>query len=169
MEKVAIFGLLDVEMEATGTGSISLSTDMPGNAMAVRETATIAASSWRTLRFRLAGTTKGHSYKLKITPTSGTIRLYAAKIWGRVLPDGAWSWWPVPIIDTPVEFTPVSLPIPPTPEEWTARALPIPATTEEWTARQLSIPPTPEEWAQVSLPIKPTPIIPEWINVEIDR
>jgi len=168
-ERVAIFGLIDADLESTSTGTLTLSTDLPGNAMAVRETKTIPATGRRVVRFRLLGTTKGHLYKLKIVPTgSGVIRLYGARIWARVLPGNAWAWYVVPVPPTPEEWTAQPLPIPRTPEEWTAARLPIPETPEQWTAQPLPIPPTSEEWKPEPLPIKPTPANPEWVNIEVD-
>lgn len=167
-ERVAIFGLIDVDLESTGTGTLTLSTDLPGIALAARETKAIPATSRRSMRFRLQGTTKGHLYTLRIVPAPGCLmRLYGARIWARVLPGGAWQWYPVPMIETPAEFTPVKLPIPPT-GEWEPVKLPVPPTPEEWSPVKLPIPPTPQEFSPVPLPIKPTPANPEWVNIEID-
>lgn len=177
-EKVGIFGLIDVDLECTGAGTLKISTDLPGNALAVRETKNIPTTTRRVLRFRLSGHTKGHLYKLNITPTSGAMRLYGARIWARTLPDGEWAWRAVPIIETPVEWTPVKLPIPETGEwqpaklpvpqvgEWTPEKLPVPETTE-WSPSKLPIPPT-SDWFGQGLPIKPTPQNPEWVEIQVD-
>jgi hypothetical protein len=177
-ERVALFGLIDVDLECTGTGTLKLKTDLPGNALAVRETKAIPATSRRVLRFRLQGATKGHIYTLNITPTSGTMRIYGARIWARLLPGDAWSWYVVPVIPSS-DWQAVPLPIPQT-GEWQARELPIPATSEwmgrelpipqtsEWAPRELPIPPT-SDWNPQPLPIKPTPPNPEWVEIPIDQ
>jgi hypothetical protein len=168
-ERVALFGLIDLELETTGAATLTLSTDLPSNGMTVKETKSIAATGRRVVRFRLRGTTKGRLYSVKVTPAFGAVlRLYGGRIWARVLPNSEWAWYQIPIPETPVEWTPVKLPIPETPQEWTAVKLPIPETPETWTPVKLPIPPTPEEWTAVQLPIKPTPANPEWVELETD-
>lgn len=169
-ERVAIFGLLDLELDATAGGTVTLSTDLPGNAMAVKETKSIPATTRRVVRFRLKGTTKGRLYSLKVTPTGGgVIRLYGGRIWARVLPGNAWDWYAIPIPPTSEEWSAVKLPIPETPQEFSPVKLPIPPTSEEWNAVKLPIPETPQEFSPVKLPIKPTPENPEWVNLETDQ
>ncbi len=153
-ERVALFGLVDVEMESTGTGTLTLSTDLPGTALAVRETKAIAATSRRPVRFRLQGTTKGHIYTLRIVPVSGCVmRLYKARIWARLLPGPAWDWYAVPLPPTSEEWSEVKLPIPPF-GQWEAKALPIPPMSD---------------WEGKALPIKPTPPNPEWVRIPVDE
>lgn len=181
--QIAIFSTIDLELDCTTTATLTLSTDLPGNAMAVRETKAITACTRRIFRFKLQGTTKGHRYSIKVTPASGCIlQLYAGSVYARVLPGPGWAWYPIPIPSTPEEWTQVALPIPETPQawqevklpipetgEWEARKLPIPDTPEDWQAMPLPIPPTPADWSPVQLPIKPTPANPEWVNVEVDQ
>lgn len=153
-EKVAIFGLIDAELESTGTGTLTLKTDLPGNALAVRETKAIPATARRVVRFRLQGTTKGRLYVVKLTPANGSvIRLYGARIFARVLPGAEWAWYAVPV--------------PPTSEEWQPMKLDIPGLSE-WSQVKLPIPPM-SDWSEVKLPIKPTPANPEWVNLEMDQ
>ena len=179
-ERTAIFGIIELHLEATAGGSLTLSTDLPGNAMAVRETKGIPVTGRRILRFRLNGTTKGRLYSVKVSPTgSGIIRLYGGRIWARMLPGNQWSWYAIPIPETSEEWSPVKLPIPPIGEwearpipippmgEWEARPLPIPGLGE-WEARQIPIPPT-SDWNPQQMPIKPTPANPEWVNLQVDE
>lgn len=179
-ERVAIFGLLDLELEATATGQVTLSTDLPGNAMAVKERKPIPVTTTRrVVRFRLQGTTKGRLYSIKVSG-AGIIRLYGGRIWARVLPGQAWAWYTIPVPPTSEEWQAVKLPIPgvgewqaaklPIPEmgEWQAAKLPIPGVGE-WQPVKLPIPPTSEDWQPVKLPIKPTPDNPEWVSLEIDQ
>lgn len=152
-ERITLFGIVEVDMESTGTGTLTLSTDCPGTALAVRETKTIPVTSRRPVRFRLQGTTKGRLYSLKIVPVSGCVmRLYGARIWARVLPGPAWSWYQVPMIGTPDEWTPVKLPIP---------------QMSDWSEVKLPIPPI-SDWSSHPLPIKPTPQNPEWVRIPVD-
>ena len=165
-EKVAIFGLIDLELESTFQGGFTLSTDLPGEAMAVRETKTFSATGRRVVRFRLLGTTKGRLYSLKVSPSGGgAIRLYGGRIWARILPGAAWGWYAIPIPETS-EWSAQKLPIPPT-SDWAAEKLPIPPTSD-WEASKLPIPPT-SDWTAEKLPIQPTPANPTWVDLEMDQ
>lgn len=157
MEHVAIFGIIELNVDATAGGTLSLSTDLPGDSMAVRETKNIPVTTGRrVIRLRLKSTTKGRLYAVRVQPTgAGIIRLYAGRIWARILPGAEWAWF--------------AIPIPETSEEWERRSLPIPATSEEWQRVQLPIPETPEAWERVALPIKPTPPNPEWVDIPVDQ
>jgi hypothetical protein len=175
-ERVAIFGLIDVDVECTGQGVLRLSTDLPATTSAaagplpagwaVRETKIIPATGRRVMRFRLAGTTKGRLYILTIIPTTGVMRLYGAKIWARVLPSQGWEWFTVPVPPTSEEWQAVKLPIPGI-GEWQAAKLPIPGVGE-WQEAKLPIPGM-GEWQAQKLPIKPTPDNPEWVSLEMDQ
>jgi len=183
-EKLCLFSKVELEVVATGPGSLALLTDVPGP-LAQRFAFTVPASALRrTVTSRLPYNMQGHLVQAILTPGgSSQITLYRARIWARVLPGGQWEWFPLPVIETPVEFSPAPLPIPPTPEDWKPAMLPIPATPEEWRAVSLEIPPTPEdwkpsmlpilatpeEWARVPLPLRPTPDVPEWVDMEVDK
>lgn len=179
-EKVAIFGIIELHLDSTNGGAITLSTDLPGGLMALRETKGIPATGRRVVRFRLAGTTKGHLYSVKVVPAGGgTIRLYGGRIYTRVLPGREWSWYAIPIPETSEEWTAQPLPIPQT-GDWQPAKLPIPETgdwapaklpipeTGEWEGRKLPIPET-SDWSPSKLPIAPTPPNPEWVELEVDQ
>jgi hypothetical protein len=164
-ERVAIFGLIELQLDATLGGQLYLSTDLPGNAMAVRETKTVPATARRVVRFRLQGTTKGRLYSVKVSPAGGgIIRLYGGRIWARVLPGAEWQWYALPIPETG-DWTPSKLPIPET-GDWTPAKLPIPETGD-WTPAKLPIPET-GDWTPAKLPIQPTPQNPEWVDIPTD-
>lgn len=164
-ERVALFGIIDVDLESTGAGTLYLSTDVPGVALSVRETKAIAATSRRPVRLRLKGTTQGHLYSLRIVPAYGAqMRIYGARIWARVLPN-PWAWYPVPLIETGT-WEPRPLPIPQT-GDWAPRPLPIPPTGD-WEGARLPIPKT-EDWVAAQLPIIPTPPNPEWVEIPTDQ
>ena len=177
-ERVAIFGLIDLDLDSTTGGSITLSTDLPGNAMAIRETKGIPTVGRRVVRFRLQGTTKGRLYAVRVTPAGiGVIHLYGGRIWARVLPGTEWQWYALPI-PTTGDWAPVKLDIPET-GPWQPSKLPVPLTgdwepsklpippTDDWQPAKLPIPPT-NDWAPSPLPIAPTPQNPEWIPLEMD-
>jgi hypothetical protein len=165
-ERVALFGLIDLELDASLGGSLTLSTDLPGEAMAQRESKAIPVTGRRVVRFRLKGSTKGRLYAVQVAPAGGgTMRLYGGRIWARVLPGAEWAWYPIPIPPTS-EWQESKLPIPET-SDWAPLKLPIPPVSD-WAPLALPIPPT-SEWTPVKLPIKPTPENPEWVSLEIDQ
>jgi hypothetical protein len=180
--KVALFSKVEVDVAASASGTLTIATDLPGTAMAIRCTLTVPATTRRPVGFRLPYSTLGHLVKATYNPGTGQSTLFGARIWARALPDGVWQWYPLPVVETPNEFSPQALPIPVTPEEWTGtalpipatpnefspQALPIPATPEEWTGAALPIPATPEEWTGAVLPVIPTPSIPDWVDLEVD-
>lgn len=166
MEHVTLFGILELELHCTGSGTVTLSTDLPGDTMAVQETKAITqTTSRRVFRWRLKPGTKGRFYSLKVVPTgTSIIRLYGGRLWARSLsvsvpsilvPSPGWQWF--------------AIPIPATPEEWSEVPLPIPPTSEEWTPTPLPIPPTSEDWTKVDFPIKETPALPDWVDIPVDQ
>lgn len=163
--------------------TLLVKTDVPGFAMATRATITVPVTTRRPVAARLPFNCQGHLIQLVLTPgASSKVRLYGCRVWARVLPDGRWNWYPIPVVDTPVGYSRVNLPIQQTPEEWSRVGLPIAATGEEysrvalpvmttpddWRSVPLPIPPTPEDWSTARLPIKATPPVPDWIPVEVD-
>ena len=190
-EKLKLFSKIELEILANGAGTLQLLTDVPGSAMARRCNLATPLSNQvsgafvrRTWTSRLPYNMQGHMVQAILTPGGASqITLYRARIWGRILPGGDWEWFPLPVIDTPVEFSPAALPIPPTPEawhnaelpipptpeEWRASGLPIPPTSEEWRASGLPIPPTPEDWRSAPFPLKSTPPVPQWVDLGVDK
>jgi hypothetical protein len=164
-ERVAIFGLIDLEVEATAGGFVTLSTDLPGDAIAQREAKPIPVTGRRVVRCRLQGTTKGRLYSVRVTPNGGgVVRLYGGRIWARVLPGAEWQWYALPIPPTG-EWSAVKLPIPEM-GEWQPAKLAIPEMGE-WQPAKLPIAET-GDWAPAKLPIAPTPQNPEWVSLEVD-
>lgn len=196
MALIALFGTLEIEMECDFPVTVTLRTDLPAP-WAVRETKTVNPQERRYARLRLSGTTKGRQYSLKVLPsTYGTCRVYAARIWARLLTPGSpsgWAWYAVPILEAGDEqWRPVKLPIPEV-GDWEARALPIPGVgdwepvklpipeTPDWAPVKLPIPeitdwepvklPIPEvtDWQPLKLAIDPTPAEPDWVQIDIDQ
>jgi hypothetical protein len=181
-ETVKIFATLELDLDATAPGSVSLLTDLPGTAMALRYTALVPATARRPVRFRLAGITKGHLLQLLYLPGAGASHVYGARVYARELPAGAWQWYdlrvpatpdvftavPLPIPPTEQDWKPVPLPVPPTPQEWTATPLPVPAIGD-WKPVPLPIPPTEQNWQAVALPFQKTPPLPDWVEIPVDE
>ena len=179
MEIITLFGILELTLDCTGAGTAYLSTDLPGDLMAVQETKQITTTTTRRVfRWRLKPSTKGRLYRLKVVPTgSAIIRLYGGRLWARPITVASgyneqmapgWQWFAIPIPATPEEWAAVPLPIPETPVDFAAVPLPIPETPVEFSPLPLPIPPTSEEWTSAQLPIKETPANPEWVDIAVD-
>ena len=162
MQYVCLFRFVEVLLDAPNGATLQFLTDLPGDALAVRRTVTIPATTGRhPYRVSLPGSTKGKLYQIKITPTNGfALRLYQASIYARLLGPQAtpWTWHAVPgLFETPVDWQPIKLPIEPTSDAWQQVKLPIEATPDAWQQVKLPIEATPDEWQQVKLPIEATP------------
>jgi hypothetical protein len=153
-EKLKLYSKIELEVAASAQGTFVISTDLPGNAMAQRHSFPVPSGTRRTVTSRIPYNAQGHLIQAYYSPGSGQSTLYRVRVWARELPGGQWSWYPLPVIETPVEYSPMSLPIPATPEAWSPSGLPIPATTEEWHS--------------AAFPIKPTPAVPDWTELEMD-
>jgi hypothetical protein len=168
---VTLVSILELDCSGTGAVSVVIYSDLPGDICAARETRSFdasAAGTRRVIRLKLAGTTKGRSFKFEITPAGSVIfRLFGARVYARNTgaAGNAWAWRDLPVTPTPEEWATVDLPIAPTSEEWQTVALSIPPTSEEWGEVALPIPPTSEEWGEVALPIPPTSE--EWQTVAL--
>ena len=153
-EKVHLLGKVELDIVASAGGTLTIQTDIPGEAMADRGTVTIPTCTRRVVRSRLPYNFHGHLFQFKVTAT-GTVRLYGVRVWARELPGGQWQWYP--------------LPVPETSEAWSAFKLLVPPTAEDWSDVRVPIPGTAEEFSAVHLPIKPTPDVPSWAALELDR
>lgn len=154
-ETVHLVRIIEFDLECSGAIALTLSSDLPGNAMAPREWLTIPATPGgrRTVRFRLSGTTKGKLFQYELIP-SAVMRLYGGRVFAKPLGGGAdWAWFALPVEPTPAEWTPVKLPIEATSEEWTAIKLPIEDTSEEWTWVKMPIVPTSDEQLWQEFPV----------------
>jgi hypothetical protein len=160
--------IVELLCESTGTVTLKIYSDLPGDQVALRETKTInlsAVTGRRTARFRLAGTTKGKIFRFEIT-SDGVVRLYGARVYSKPVGFGSdWEWSALPVEETPDEWTVVRLPIAESEEDWTAVPVPIDPTSEEWSNVPVPIDPTSEEWTNVPVPIDPTSE--EWTNVPV--
>ena len=157
-ERSHIFGKIEVEIRATGTGTFALSTDVPGAGMVQRFSFPIPITGRRVVRSRLPGAMVGHLVSATYTPDAGgQSEIYGARVWVRELPAGAWYWFPLPVVETPVLFQPIQIPVEPTPAEFARLALPVEPTPESWSAAQIPVEPTPAEFARLALPVEPTP------------
>jgi hypothetical protein len=201
MELVTLFRFVEVLVDAPFGATLTFSTDLPGNVMTQRASVAIPATAVRhPFRLSLPGSCKGKLYQVKLVPATWfPMRIYAAKVYARVLGPAAsgWAWYTVPLPQTSSEWQPIELPIPQTPEAWQPVQLPIPRTAEEFQLVQLPIPQTPEAWQPVQfpiqqtpeewqrvqfpiprtaddwqamqMPVKPTPVVPDWVQVMVDE
>jgi hypothetical protein len=175
MQYVTLFKFLEILIDCpNGGATLVFETDLPGNALNVRSSTLIPPTfaGRHPFRVTLPGITKGKLFRVTVDIASGyTARIYACKVYARILGPAqtAWSWYPVYVLETPVEWTPMKLPIEPTSDSWTAMKLPIEPTNEEWQAMKLPIEPTSEAWTELKLPITPTPVIPDWVQVPTDK
>lgn len=167
-EHIFLLGKIEIDVIATAAGTITIQTDIPGNALADRGTVTVGISTRRVVQKRLPYNFQGHLFKFTYAPGAGQSRLYGVRVWARELPAGQWQWYPLPVVPTPDGWSSVKLPIPATSEEWSTAKLPIPPTQEEFQTVRIPIPETSEQWSSVSLPIAPTPPVPSWISLDID-
>jgi hypothetical protein len=172
MQLITLFRFCEMEIDAPGGATIYFSTDLPGDAMTVRESMVIPPTNGRhPYRLSLTGATKGKLYQVKIVPIfMGTAAIYSGKVYARVLGPAAtpWAWYTVPVMETPVEWQELKLPIPVTSDQWEELKLPIPVTSDQWQSLNLPIPPTSDQWNEMPLPVRPTPVIPDWVQVPID-
>lgn len=175
MQLVTLFRFVEVLVDVSSSATLNFLTDLPGDALSVRGTATIPATTARhPYRLTLNGTAKGKIYQVSITPVgSSIVRLYSGRVWAKVLgpTPTPWQWYTIPVLETPVDWIPMKLPIPetsdqwqsmklpipPTPDDWTAVKLPIPETSDAWQEMKLPIPQTSDAWQEMKLPIPPTP------------
>jgi hypothetical protein len=184
-EKTHLFGKVEVDITATTpTGTLTFYTDLPGNAMAPRFSLTIPICTRRVVSSRLPGNMQGHLISATYTPSATSkSELYGVRVWARELPDGQWGWFPLPVIETPVEyqavripveptpesFSPVQIPVEPTPLEFARLAFPVEPTPESFSTVRIPVEPTPEGYSMITLPVKPTPPVPQWVSVPVDE
>lgn len=161
MQYVTLFKFVEILVDSpTGGATLVFETDLPGNTLNVRASVSIppTLAGRHPFRVTLPGSTKGKLYRVTVDITAGnTARIYACKVYARILgpAPAPWAWYPVYVLDTPVEWTPMKLP--------------IEQTSEEWQAMKLPIEPTSESWTEVKLPIAPTPVVPEWVAIPTDK
>ena len=165
-EKSHTFGKVEVDIRASVAGTIVFETETPGQTLGVRFTMPVPITNGRTvLKSRLPGNMQGHFVKSTGTPgtaPNGHWELYGVRVWSRQLPDGQWSWFPLPVMDTPVEF--IAFPIL---EDATAAGgatvgfsefkLPVEPTPEMFQEFKLPVEPTPETFSPLELPVQATP------------
>ena len=164
-ERVAFFRTVEVDAYASGNVTLQLFTDLPGDAMASRETKTLPATTGaarRVYKFHLSGNTKGRLFRLQLT-AAGVVRLFGVRIYARSI-GGDWGWFSLPVEDTADTWNESPLPIEPLPAEWTSTPLPIEPLPAEWTNTALPIDPTATEFEPAALPIAPTPDLYTWVK-----
>ena len=165
---VGLYAILKFDYIAPAGASVQFYTDLPGNAIAQRATFNFPAQSTRrTIKFRLASTTKGELYQVIVT-SSGVVILFEGWVFARAIGDNTdWAWIRLPIPPTADTFSQIKLPIPPTSDEWTQVKLPIAPTADDWTQVKLPIEPSADTFSAVKVPMHPTPELYEWLDVPV--
>jgi hypothetical protein len=168
-ERVCLFGIIEFDYIAPSGATAVFKTELPGNALATRDTLALpATSARRTVKFRLLGETKGKLYDVVVT-SAGCVLLFGGRVFARPLGlAAAWAWYSLPIPPIANTFTEVPLPVPKMGSTFTEVPLPI-AKVGAFTEVPLPIPKMSETWAQVKIPMNPTPDLFTWIDVDVAR
>lgn len=152
-----LFRLVSVEYSTAGFGTqIKLSTDLPDNTLAVRETITLPPTTGRAVLppAPLSGSTKGRIHSVEVVAGSDDLVIYRIGFYlrrlGRTPSDWQWHW--ISVVPTGDAWDTIRVPVPPTPEEWAEMHVPVPPTPQEWQTVS-AIPSTSNEQHTVSLPM----------------
>lgn len=77
---------LELDIDASGGNvAVNLYSDLPGNALSVRQTPTVASNSGRALMKYPFSATEGYLWRLALKAATGPFRLYAARLLARVV------------------------------------------------------------------------------------
>lgn len=169
-EAVKLYRALKFHYAASAPLTVQFWTDLPGEAMALRDTLTLpAASTPRTAELLLVGERKGRLHRVRVLP-QGRATLYAGHVYARKLGKEAsgWAWHPLPIVPTSSGWTEVPLPIPQTPDGFSPVPLPIPQTPEGFGSVPLPIRGTPDEFSPLAVPM-PASAEGQWIQIPVDE
>jgi hypothetical protein len=167
-EKSHIFGKVEIDIRATVAGSIVFQTETPNGQLLQRFSMPIAATNGRTvLRSRLPGTMQGHFVRSTGIPgPTGWWELYGVRIWSRELPTGQWQWFPLPVMDSPIEFERFDILADSTISSedggavgFTEFKIPVEETPVEYSKFNPPVEETPLEFAQFSVPMQDTPVL----------
>lgn len=173
-EFLKLFQQIELDIQTAGPMLLQVSTDIPGDAQAVRWEQFIDTSDTTTGRVpvnvRLPGNCKGRQIKLRISGPYIT-RIFGCRVFAKELgtpTPTSWSWRPVPVDVTPDLFTTAKLPIDPTPNEFASAKLPIDPTPNEFSPAKLPIDPTPNEFSPLKMPMHPSDTLFEWVSLPMD-
>jgi hypothetical protein len=172
-ESAKLFRLVSIEYEASAAATFTLSTDLPGEVLAVRHTETLPTTSGRQVyKFVLSGAVKGSIIRVRLTPNlSGSLTVYRVGLYVRRLGRQAsdWQWYYLKDIVPTEDWVAVKVPIPPTPDEYTPVKVPVPPTPDEYAAVKVPIPPTPAEFSTVKIPMEQSSEMSQWIDFPMDE
>jgi hypothetical protein len=155
-EKVAFVRTVEVSGTAVSNVTLTVYSDQPGAAMALRETKTCTpvAGPRNVWKFHLSGTTKGRLFRWQLV-SSGLVRVFAIRVYARET-GGDWQWYTVEVDPSPATWTEHPLPIAGTSDDYPEHPLPIAATSDEYSPHPLPIDPTADEYSVHPLPIVAT-------------
>jgi hypothetical protein len=167
MARVWLLKRVRLIINAPFGATFKLWTDMPGNTMTLRHTASITAGLYQP-ELKLPGTIRAHLLQVEVSSWS-EVRLYGGSVLARALDGGDWAWLPLPGLPPQlVEWAAIALPIPTPPKSWAETALPIPTPAKTWAETALPLPPRDKGWQDKPIPMQPTPDLPAWIEVPPD-
>lgn len=174
-EKSHLFGKVEIDIRTTVAGTIVFQTETPGSALANRYILNIPVCSRTVLRSRLPGTMQGHYVKATGTPStvppSGIWELYGVRIWHRQLPDGQWEWFPLQVMETPIEYVPFKIPeldgAEATPATYSEFKVPLIDTPALHTSFKVPLIATPEDYTELKVPVTDTPADPAPFKVPL--
>jgi hypothetical protein len=112
-------------------------TDLPnGDVQAVRSWPLATTTGTETVKLHLPGSAKGRLIRMAFEVGTGDLQLFQARLWARVVGESGkaqWSWIPLPIPQTPDNYTWADLYVAPTPPAWEWMPIYVPPTqTEKW-------------------------------------
>lgn len=153
-ESAKLFRAISVEYRAPAGATATVSTDLPGDAIALRATLTLPESAGRrVITLPFVSGLKGRIFKVRISGP-GVVELYAASLYARRTGTIATDWQWVPLHVAPQqEWATIKLPITPTPDTFTALKLPIPPTPDTFSPLKLNIEPSSEDHLWCNLPM----------------
>jgi len=169
-----VFLLREIEVEClTLMGTVKVYTDLPGDALALRQTIPLYTAGIRkTVRCMMPSTTQGRVLKVDVFGTQAfqvDVILYRLRAYVKALGQGAtaWQWIDLPVVPSDGSWQTQPLPIIPTPQEWSIFGLPIKPTPQDWSEMALPIDPTPQQWQERALPIPPAGAGWQWLKFPV--
>jgi len=113
-ERVKLAKEIEVVYSTLGTVAVTLSTDLPGNAIVARGTATFPPTiGEQSIKIPLSGLIKGRLYQLRLEP-SVDCRVEAIRLWMKMIgqPNATpWGWIDLPLQKTQdAEWVPLTFP-----------------------------------------------------------
>jgi hypothetical protein len=170
---------LELAILGSGTVTVTLDTDLPvisGGGVANRYSKTVNGPLTRKRLepdLTVPGTTKGNSFRLDITPSSGcAVIVYKAPQIEIKKGDGPgqWFWFSVPgFVETPDSWQKMRFPVVQTPNEWQKLPFPIIPTPNQWQNLGFPIVKTPNDWRKLQMPVEKAQDQYRWVDMPVSE